>query len=837
MLNPMGDFTVHLRMLKDKADSFARRLLSPRISASDAAIFHRSLYIPSMRYSLAAIAADEESLQSVQSKVIKSILQKMHISSTIPTSLRHGPVEMRGLGLYDLRTEAGLEALIFFRNALYTNSEAGNLIGLNLQYSQRESGVGYHLLSNPTRSIPSLTPSWVLSLRQFLSNHNMYVTVTDVHLDGLKSSTDAYIMDEVHLQRYSASQQKDINLVRLWLQVTTLADMVDFFRGSKYINLDHLDGKRSHSFVPDSKWPRQQPPSKPQCRLWKRYFRSSFLRYTPYWKTAPVPSIQTPPPPEVDRSMEKFADCLRRLPRTQRRLLDGFEQVATDQQVWDAFRAKPRLHLASDGGLTEHQATHGWILSTRQFPLFRCSGPVDGPFDTNSSARSELGGCASALTLLVQLSRFWGTRHRCSFKWYTDSRSAISRIRRFSRRTSRGTRMPFDANLLSLIASHLKELRRPFTPHWVKAHQDTLTAYDSLPFAARLNVDADFLATRYRQRGRLRQTARVDHIPAQQCSIYINGDPVTSQYDDCIRFHVNGYHYRQYVQRHHKWKDKTWDMVDFQSFGKFHKYLNPSLRVQHFKLVHDLLPLGTRRYREAPVKESTLKICPCCRITEETPDHFLRCSANPCFTSSLRTLQSDICNSDPHPLRYLLSSGVSHWSSTSDDTLFEPTLSQYPSHFQELLPLALSSQNDIGWEDCIKGFFSNVWTNVAQMDMYTGRKDSRLGASRLQSIHQAFFYHTRCMWLSRNSVLHSKEDASLLFTRSTEAAEIQYFHSRPHLLRIGDRHYCNRPLEKLLHGPASSRRRWLRKVKLSATELSNEGARQSLISSFFQPLS
>ena len=232
-----------------------------------------------------------------------------------------------------------------------------------------------------------------------------------------------------------------------------------------------------------------------------------------------------------------------------------------------------------------------------------------------------------------------------------------------------------------------------------------------------------------------------------------------------------------------------------------------------------------------------LTICPRCRKQEETPTHFLRCSENPCFTC-LRTLKADICNSDIHPLRYLLSGGVYHWSSTSDDTLFfGPTLSQYPPHFQEILPLALSSQHDIGWENCLKGFFSYVWTTVAQMDMSTGRKDSRLGASRLQSIHQAFFNHTHCIWLSRNSVLHSKDDAALLFTWSAEASEIQYFHSRPHLLRIGDRHYCNRPLEKTRHGPAcSTRRRWLCKVKQSDSDLAKDGARQSLISTFVQPL-
>ena len=117
-----------------------------------------------MRYSLAALAVNEEALSGVQSRVLQSMLQKMHFPSKIPTSIRHGPVEMGGLGLYDLRTEAGLEALKFFRNSIYSESEAGNLLRLNLEYSQRESGIGTPLMQYPGVHVPYLTPTWILSL-------------------------------------------------------------------------------------------------------------------------------------------------------------------------------------------------------------------------------------------------------------------------------------------------------------------------------------------------------------------------------------------------------------------------------------------------------------------------------------------------------------------------------------------------------------------------------------------------------------------------------------------------------------------------------------------------
>ncbi len=86
-----------------------------------------------MRYGLAAVAIDEEELSIVQSRIIPAILRKLKVQSTIPTAIRHGPRELGGLDLYDQRTEVGIESLKFFRDALYSESENGKLLRLNLQ--------------------------------------------------------------------------------------------------------------------------------------------------------------------------------------------------------------------------------------------------------------------------------------------------------------------------------------------------------------------------------------------------------------------------------------------------------------------------------------------------------------------------------------------------------------------------------------------------------------------------------------------------------------------------------------------------------------------------------
>jgi hypothetical protein len=739
--------------------------------------------------------------------------------------------------MYDLRTETGIEALKFLRHSIYSDTEPGQLIRINLQYSQLESGIGEPLLEYPSIYIPYLTPTWLLSVRQFMSRHNMSIVLSDPYTLLTRNKSDQFIMQQQHLSRYSTRQQSDINLVRIYLQATTLADLTNP-DNPKAIRLSAIDGNRSEGWIDNPLWPRQHTPTKAQRRLWKRYLSSSYLRYIPYWKQPPTeiehqpvstPLTERPSPPT---SFDSLADYIATLPRTQRRLLNDMRQQATDLQVWRAFRSKAKIYIASDGGLDNTTGTHGWVISTKKHALFRGSGPVDGPPDTASSTRSELAGCAASILLVVCVARVWGLRHRSSFGWITDSRAAISRIQRYARR-HRGRTMPNDADLLSLIASLMRELRRPFTPEWVKGHQDTLESYANLPFKARLNIDADFLATRYRQRGRLKSSIHTDHQHDQKVSILIQGVRLTSQIDASIRFHINGYHLRQYMQERHGWTDTTWADIDFGLFGQHFKRLRPNHRVTHMKRVHGQLPLGRRRHQQARTKDPTLELCPCCKQYAETSTHLLQCDKNPVHYKSLQQLRRDIVNNDTHPVRYLLIEGLEQWSHTEQ---ISSDISQFPTHLHLSIRDAMESQTNIGWEEALSGFLSTKWARLACCDMYNPDVlDKGAGNHRMRECITAIYNHARRLWMARNEVLHSTDDEHQQSIRSVEIAEIKDMFSKPHLLRAGDRHYCERSMDKLIEGSASTRRKWLRRVRKSIAEQKRDGGIQSQITSYFAP--
>ena len=171
----------------------------------------------------------------------------------------------------------------------------------------------------------------------------------------------------------------------------------------------------------------------------------------------------------------------------------------------------------------------------------------------------------------------------------------------------------------------------------------------------------------------------------------------------------------------------------------------------------------------------------------------------------------------------------------TSDLPFSPPIHQYPPHFHPQIESALQSQHHIGWNSAIKGYLSRDWADMAQLDMHKPIRDVGKGEARMKQIVSALCHHVRRLWIARNGCLHdSSADSNL--SPSAEALEIQYYHSRPYLLRHGDQHYCHRSLSKLLSGPPSTRRRWLRKVKQSSAELMKDGTtRQSLITTFSVP--
>jgi hypothetical protein len=615
---PVGDFSEHIQVLKTKADTYAGYLRSPRLTTNDIRVFQRVIYSPAMRYSLPALAVNEEEIATIQSRIIPTIVNRLGLSSKLPTAIRFGPVSLGGLGLLDLRTENGIEMIKYFRHEIFGRTQVGQLLLLQVRASQLEAGIKNQILEEPSIKISYLTPTWVLSMRQFMSNHNISITLTDRWERKLEGKHDRYIMSLVFLQRYSIRQQTDINLVRIYLQVHTLNDMIDTAEPDKIASWA-MAGVRDIGFENNAGWPRQQEPSLAQKRIWRRYISSNYLRYQRFWKYSPGMRKQDRHSVAGEDEAHVFDGgipaLIYNLPRTQKRMLMHVHQVASDDQVRNACRCKRPITIASDGGLKGTRGTFGWSIRTSHHTvLLEGAGPVDGPSDVVNSTRCELAGYAASLLILSLIQQLWGTRHRCKFRWVTDSKAAISNVNRALDGERLIRRQPNNPDLMAIIKKETQGFRRRVKPIWVKGHQ---TADDPSISASTYNDvqgnnRADELATWYREDSGTRQSSnQTDHVPESLISISLNGKRRVSQVEACIRYHIYGYHLRSYLQLTNKWSDNTWDSIDIEALGVFIKRMDYKSQIARTKFVFDQWHTGYRRHQIAKRKDPILLKCPC----------------------------------------------------------------------------------------------------------------------------------------------------------------------------------------------------------------------------------
>ena len=463
------------------------------------------------------------------------------------------------------------------------------------------------------------------------------------------------------------------------------------------------------------------------------------------------------------------------------------------------------------------------------------SGPIDGPIDIGSSTRSELGGFTGGPLLLVTiLARFWGLRHKCKFKWLVDSKIAFNRVQLVTSNDYRPAKQPDNIDLLSTIRELHRELRRPLKAQWIKRHQDKDRDYDKLSPDAKLNVDADDVASKFHQRKRAKPLTKTAHIPATQVSISINKTRYFGNLDtNRLRFHINGGYLRNFLQTKHQLTNAVWDTVDLPAFGRNLKSIPTKHKVAHLKFVHDLLPLGVHAHQRAKIEDPKLKTCPCCNIAEEDHTHYLRCTANKNREAALFTLISKgLIGTNSHPFGLSLAICI-EYSLKDMDLPAQFSLDKQPTRHQATISQAVSEQSCIGFSHILRGFLTTSWTTLASVHLADPTKtETAKGQHRIRQALHLIHEFTRAIWLGRNAALHEHKDTADAIIYTAESAELRHYHADPTLLPTSDRHYCNISLNKLLQSNPSVRRRWLRRVRTARSNFMRDGRSQQTLAGY-----
>jgi hypothetical protein len=247
---------------------------------------------------------------------------------------------------------------------------------------------------------------------------------------------------------------------------------------------------------------------------------------------------------------------------------------------------------------------------------------------------------------LYQLLSFYSTEGGTSWQYrnfvvYCDNKSLVQVVSAKVKRTRQeyvNETMESEWDVVQAIVQCIKQLGTVDLRH-VKGHQTEKSAGQPLPLSAKLNNDADAIATAFQEHTKHRDDLV---IPISGSQAYLQADAVfpikTSEGADAnflprrtitrgVRKFLRDIYGTRRICEHIKekegWTDDVFHSVDWISFSSAMANTKES-RTFIIKLINDYLPVGKRVRLYKPYYEAQ---CPSCDAPEEDREHVFHCPA------------------------------------------------------------------------------------------------------------------------------------------------------------------------------------------------------------------
>jgi hypothetical protein len=354
------------------------------------------------------------------------------------------------------------------------------------------------------------------------------------------------------------------------------------------------------------------------------------------------------------------------------------------------------------------------------------------------------------------------------------------------------------------IEHTMEELKTKFPTLWVKGHQEPKDD-EELPWEAQLNIEADALATEARNEINEGPTTTFHQYPASRVMLYIDGQPITRNISKAIRNAWTTQDLREYMTQQFGWKKCTADNIDWYSHGST---LSSYEYYQHMfcvKLIHKRLPLLGEKFTASPIKT-----CPCCKVQNETFDHFLHCNKNPHRVIEIRdSLKEKFDKQEVDPiLRLIIYRAISNFPISMEilegmnpDIDFEP----YKSLLQE--------QNEIGWDQLHLGRFGLSWDRCQRRYLEHKHQKQVTGEPKwIRHVTREIWAYHKTRWLARNETLHGTTNRwqTSIATRTALLSRIQALYKHKETLLVQDQHPFTLDIDEWETQSSSSMKQWIK---------------------------
>ena len=264
--------------LKNKCMKFQETFSQLQLDCNDIDLGYKCVATPSLNYGLAASNIGKETLQNIQKQLHNTILPKLGYNRHFPRSICYASPEYGGLGISNLYVEQSIAHINSLLGNIRAKNALGNLIIILLESYIMQSGIVGSPLINLTQHSYVDSP-WIDTIRNFLSENNSTIYIKELNTLSTIREKDQSIMELAINHNLSPSNIKQINNCRLYLQITSLAEMCNSegtqllpcaIHGHRDDNNNAILWQISTSTL---KWPQQSYPPIKCWKIWKKFMQ------------------------------------------------------------------------------------------------------------------------------------------------------------------------------------------------------------------------------------------------------------------------------------------------------------------------------------------------------------------------------------------------------------------------------------------------------------------------------------------------------------------------------------------------------------------------------------
>jgi len=236
--------------------------------------------LPKLKYPLPATTFSRKACHKILSPALQAGLSASGVVRSFPRVLVHAPLAARGLNLPDLYLEQGISFIEMLLNHGFRRDDiTGKLLRGTLQQMKVELGLPGPLLQQDYSKYHWLaTDTWIKHAWLFLWEHDMSVEEEGPHLQCSREG-DCFLIPTFHAAGFRGKQLQQLNRCRLFLQVTTLADIC--IGSGRSIAASAWNGTCDDSRPHYYRWPEQTRPPRSDWVVWQRALALIFTNSSP----------------------------------------------------------------------------------------------------------------------------------------------------------------------------------------------------------------------------------------------------------------------------------------------------------------------------------------------------------------------------------------------------------------------------------------------------------------------------------------------------------------------------------------------------------------------------